>query len=235
MSLPILESATYSTVIPSTGKPVKYRPYLVREEKILLIAQESADTKAMMNAMREVIHACTFGKIEMKDLTGFDLEFLFLQLRSKSVGENAAVQVPCSACKTLNPVDINVSEIQVDFPVNQSTSFMLTDSVGVKLKWLTVDSVESLADFETAPQAEIMNDLVIASIDSIFTNDAVYPANQSTKEELTAFIESLNRGQMEKIEEFIANTPKLQHEVKFKCKCGCENAETLQGLKSFFG
>lgn len=235
MALPILESSTYSTTIPSSGKSVKYRPYLVREEKILLIAQESKDTKAMLNAMREVIRACTFGKVEMKELTGFDLEFLFLKLRAKSVGETASIQIPCSDCKTLNPIDVNVDDIPVVFPQDATSTFALTDSVGVKLRWLTVDSVEQLADFETAPQAEIMNDLVIASIESIYDADNVYPASQSSKEELTNFINSLNRAQMQKIEKFIAETPKLSKTVQFKCnKCGCDNTETLQGLKSFF-
>ena len=234
MPLPILESSKYTVTIPSTGKIVEYRPFLVKEEKILLIAQESNDSTQMFSAMKEIIRACTFEKLDINTITSYDLEYIFLKLRSKSIGENTEINLECSACKTPNPVSIIIDEIEVKIDPKASKTVMLTDTVGINLRHIRVKDMALLAD-DKKPQSEIINNVVMASIESIFDADNVYPGDKSTPAELTTFINSLTRAQMSKIESFIESTPKVQKDVSFKCtSCAHDNTINISGTQSFF-
>ena len=234
MPLPILESSKYTVTIPSTGKIVEYRPFLVKEEKILLIAQESNDSTQMFSAMKEIIRACTFEKLDINSITSYDLEYIFLKLRSKSIGEVTDINLECSECKTPNPVSIVIDEIEVKVDPEASKKIMLTDTVGVNLRHIRVKDMALLAD-DKKPQSEMINNVVMASIESIFDADNVYPSEKSTPAELTTFINSLNREQMSKIESFIESTPKVQKDVNFKCSsCGHDNSINISGTQSFF-
>ena len=235
MALPILDTPKYELTIPSSNKKVTYRPFLVKEEKILLIAQETNDPKQMMSAMKDIVSSCTFDKIKIDDITSFDLEYIFLKLRTKSVGENASVGIACSSCEALNQIDINLDSISVNMPTEKNDVIMLTDSIGVKMKWLTAEKMENISEISDKDQGAILNELVISSFESIFDSENVYLASESSKEELTQFVNSLNRQQMEKIEKFIANVPKLEHSCEFTCtSCKQDNNITLQGIQSFF-
>lgn len=235
MALPTINTPKYSLKLPSTGESISYRPFLVKEEKILLIAQETKDPKQMMSAMGDVIFACTFGKINTSEITSFDLEYIFLKLRAKSVGENADIKIQCTSCEEYNPISINLDEITVTVPEKKDATIMLTDSIGVTLKYIDAKKMEKITGLIETNQMAVINELIINSIESIFDDSNVYPAADSTPAELTQFIESLSRQQMEKIEHFISNAPKLQHVCEFKCKkCEEQNSITLQGIQSFF-
>ena len=234
MPLPILESSKYTATIPSTGKIVEYRRFLVKEEKILLIAQESNDSTQMFSAMKEIIRACTFEKLDINTITSYDLEYIFLKLRSKSIGENTEINLDCSECKTPNPVSIIIDEIEVKIDPKASKTVMLTETVGINLRHIRVKDMALLAD-DKKPQSEIINNVVMASIESIFDADNVYPGDKSTPAELTTFINSLTRVQMSKIESFIESTPKVQKDVSFKCThCAHDNTINISGTQSFF-
>jgi hypothetical protein len=234
MALPILESPKYIIEIPSNKKAVEYRPFLVKEEKILLMAQESQDSREMLNAMKDIIRACTFEKVDVDALTSFDLEYIFLKLRGKSIGEISNVNIKCSSCEAQNAIAINLDEIEVKFDDSVSNIIMITDVVGVNMRHIRVKDMGALTD-DTKTQSDLINEVVIASIESIFDADKVYPSENSTKAELITFINSLNRVQMQKIEAFIAAVPALKEDVKFKCKgCGHENEFELSGTQAFF-
>ena len=236
MALPIIESPKYSVRLPSTGKNVEYRPFLVKEEKILLIAQESGEATDMIMAMKDVIRACTFDKLDPDLLTSYDLEFLFLKLRAKSVGETSTIKIQCSECKGYEEVDVNIDEIDMKEVSQEDRSVMLTDNVGITLRHIRVRDLASLTD-TTKSQSDVVVDTVIASMEAIFDADSVHPVDSTPRAELIAFVNSLNRKQMEKIEKFIGDTPKIQLDVKFTCSnkaCNHENHIVLTGVQSFF-
>lgn len=231
--LPILESPTYEVRLPSSGKIISYRPFLVKEEKILLMAQESDDPRQMLIAMKETIKACTFGKIVPNDLTSYDLEFLFLKLRTKSVGETSAVKLKCDACDAYTPVNVNIDEIEIPVVSSEPINIMLSGDVGVTMRHIRVRDLANLSN-ESRSQSDRVSDTIIASIESIFDSGGVYPTDDAKKEELEAFVNSLSREHMKKIEEYIGSTPKVEAVVKFVCSCGHENEVKLSGIRSFF-
>lgn len=236
MALPIIESPKYSLRLPSNNKTVEYRPFLVKEEKILLIAQESGNTRDMIAAMKDIVKACTFNKVDPNLLTSYDLEFLFLKLRSKSIGETSTVKIKCSECDTYVPVEINLDDIEAPVVSQEPVNIMLTDTVGITMRHIRVRDLASLTD-EKKNRSDIMVDTVIASIASIFDANGVYSTDESTKEELVAFVNSLNRSHMKQIEDYMSATPKIELKVKFTCtneECKHENEVTLSGVQSFF-
>lgn len=236
MSLPIIESPKYSIRLPSTGKNIEYRPFLVKEEKILLIAQESGSSREMIMAMKDIVKACTFNKVDPNLLTSYDLEFLFLNLRSKSVGETSTVKIKCSECDTYVPVEINLDDVAVPEVSHEPVNIMLNDTIGITMRHIRVRDLANLTD-EKKSKSDLVVETVIASIASIYDENGVYPTDESSKDELLAFVNSLNRGQMKKIEEFINTTPKVELKVKFTCtneECKHENEVTLSGVQSFF-
>jgi hypothetical protein len=216
-TLPKLETAKYDVVVPSTGQEVQIRPFLVKEEKLLLLAQESKNAKQIVRTMQEIIEACSFKKINTKELTSYDVEFLFLRLRAISVGETADLKFKCEKDGVENDVQINLMDIEVKYPEKKvSERIQLTDDIGVVLKPLSLDTM-----------AEI--------VDSVYDKNDVYPAKDTPSKDLHEFIESLNHTQIEMIQEYLTSQPKLSHTVEFKCvECGHINKITLEGLQSFF-
>ena len=224
--------------IPSTGQEIKYRPFVVREEKVLLTAIESDDAQQISNAMRDIVEVCTFKEVDVKALAMFDLELIFLKLRAASVGENAEIALTCSneECKHQNPVKINLAEVELKGDPKASAVVQITDTVGVSLKYPTVLKVEDTLK-ASKPEAaiDIAIAMIAASIESIHDVDSVYPASESTAKELVDFIESLNKEQFTKVQEFFDNFPKLKEDVEFTCeKCKTVNNVTLEGLNDFF-
>lgn len=238
MALPQLNLIKYDMTIPSTGQEIKYRPFVVREEKVLLTAIESDDAQQISNAMRDIVEVCTFKEVDVKALAMFDLELIFLKLRAASVGENAEVALTCSneECKHQNPVKINLAGVELKGDPKASAVVQITDTVGVSLKYPTVLKVEDTLK-ASKPEAaiDIAIAMIAASIESIHDADSVYPASESTSKELVDFIESLNKEQFTKVQEFFDNFPKLKEDVEFTCeKCKTVNNVTLEGLNDFF-
>ena len=234
MALPIIETPKYELTIPSTGQSVEYRPYLVKEEKILIIAMESQDTTQMIRAVRDVISACTFEKVNVDDLALFDLEFIFLKLRAASVGAESSVKVKCESCETQNPVIVKLDEVGIKGDLDRNKKIQLTDEVGVVLKFPTVKGALLQGGNMTDGYDSIMS-TVIACIDMIYDKENMYDAADHTKEELVQFIESLSQEQFGKLNEFFNNIPGLDHTIEFDChSCGHHNALHLRGLQSFF-
>jgi hypothetical protein len=234
MSLPILESPKYEVKVPSTGKKVTYRPYLVKEEKILMIAMESENQTQILSVMKDVVNACTFGKLEVEKLAMFDLEYIFLKLRSKSVGEVAKIGVRCQlpSCNEVTKTEINLDTVEIAVP-DISNRIQLTDKVGVVLHWPYVGAI-NMDEIEKKNKIDSAMDLMVSCIECIYDDKNVYPAAESTKEELVAFLGSLNQAQFGRIQDYLGKMPRLDHTVKFKCKCGHENEVKIQGLSSFF-
>jgi hypothetical protein len=234
MPLPILESPKYNITIPSTGKIVEIRPFLVKEEKILLIAQESGENSQMISAMKEVISACTFQKINPDELTTFDLEYIFLKLRAKSVGENTTLSIKCNDCDHKTNVTVNIDEITVLMPEKVEKTIMLTKDIGVNMRYIKTKDIISVTSPDKS-DSDILTELIIASIEAIFDESKIYPTENSNKDELVTFINSLNREQLNKIQKFIESTPKLEKDIAFTCSsCKCKNSLTLSGVQSFF-
>ena len=237
MALPKLETPTYECTIPSTGRVIEYRPFLVKEEKILMMAQESKDASQAINALKKIIKACCFNKIEPNELTTYDAEYLFLQLRIKSVGEKTKFQLPCEKCQVPQDVTVDLSEVEVKFPKEKpETNIRLTDTVGMTLKELTLnDAIGVQSD-----QLDDISQMVAMVVDTIYDEDNVYKSSDISQQELTEFIDQLNHSQLEKVQQFLVAQPAIEKTVVFGCKekkegCeGCKNEVTMRGLADFF-
>ena len=232
-TLPKLETPTYSVVLPSTGEQVEYRPFLVKEEKILMIAQESNDNSAMMKALKNIIKACTFNKVNPSKCTTYDIEYLFLKLRAVSVGETAELQFKCEECGEYNTVEINLNDIELVYPdENPETDIKLTENVGIKLKAVSVDDVETLSDINNPKN---FTKAIAAVIDVIYDQENVYKVSDTSEKEVLEFIDNLSHTHLEKIQDFIEKQPQLKYTVEYTCsKCGHENKVELIGMQSFF-
>ena len=242
MSLPKLNVPVYEAILPSTESVIKYRPFLVKEEKILMTAMEAGDNAAMQTAVRQIITNCVQEKIDIESLPTFDIEYLFLRLRAKSVGEEVTIglqpwgcpQNDGKLCKFTTEVSVNLEEVKVEKTENHTNKIMLTDSIGIMMSY---PSLEVLNQFkETATESEIGMKLMKDAISMIFTEEETHERDSFTEEELDDFIDSLTSDQFVKLREFFDTMPSLKHTAKYTCKtCGEEKETTIQGLDSFFG
>jgi len=199
-----------------------------------MVAKETTDQKQIMQAVKDVISSCTFGQVDPDSISVFDMEYLFLKLRSKSVGEISKLMIKCQKCEKPNPQEVNLDEIAVETTNLPSPKIMLTDKIGVVMNWPCVDLISEIASGNMSPQDTVMN-IIIGCIDSIFDDKGVYRASEQSKQELMTFVESLNQGQFAKIQAFIEATPKLEHKIDFKCThCGHDNSHLIRGLQNFF-
>ena len=230
MPLPVLEAPTYNLLVPSTKKKLKYRPFLVKEEKILMIAQEAEDENQILQAVKDIIESCTFGKININNIPMYDIEYIFLKIRSKSVGEVVSFQLKCEECGEYNKVELNLEDVEVQFPEKEiNPNIKLNDSVGITLKPI------NLSDIRKSKGKDAISVALISSIDTIYDSDNVYSASSCSKKELDQFVDSLSHQHLEKIQEFILNQPTLKHTIEYTCeKCGHKNSYELNGLQSFF-
>jgi hypothetical protein len=229
MALPKLNVTIHETILPSTERVIKFRPFLVKEEKLLLTALEDTSESSMMNAIKSIINNCVQEKLEVDKLPIFDIEYLFLQLRAKSVGEEIEVGIKCPKCNTTVPIMVNTDEIKVSKPKGHDRKVMITDEIGVMLSYpiITTDGITS----------EDGMAIVKDCIDMIFTKEETFEKGSFSDEEITEFVESMDTKQFLKIRKFFEEMPKLKHDVKInclKCKDGGEQTITLEGLSSFF-
>lgn len=234
MALPKLDVPRYETKLPSTGKKIIYRPYLVKEEKILMMAMESNDEGQMIRAIKDIIMACTENAVSTDSLTMFDLEYMFTQLRAKSVGETSTVMLPCSNCNESNEVNIDLSKVKVVVENQKNKKVNLTKDVSVLLKYPTVNEIEEIRS-EKKSDIDVIFELIIASIDSIYYGEEIFDAKDQTKKELNDFIESLSSEQFNLIKKFIELTPAVTATAVFDCKnCNTHNETIIKGLNNFF-
>ena len=241
MPLPKINTPTYELTLPSNRKKIKYRPFLVREEKILVLALESEDQKQITDAIIQIIGDCLITKnIDVTKLPTFDIEYLFLNVRSKSVGETVEVNVTCpDDGKTKVETSINIDDIKVVKDKNHKFIVQLDDKYSMKLKYPTLDQfVENNFDFEMAEPKESVSaamSMLSTCIDMIYDEEESWDASESTKEELDEFIDQLNTKQFQEVEQFFRTMPKLSHKLKVKNpQTGVESEVVLEGLVSFF-
>ena len=237
MALPILDLPIYELVLPSTKKKVKYRPFLVKEEKVLLIALESQDDKNIRQAVVELLKNCVKSKIKIEDLSIFDLEYIFLNIRAVSVGEQVEMRITCTDDnKTEVAYNLNLQHVEVDFPKGHTNKIMLTETTGVIMKYPSFDRFVDSNFTEKQVTQENVTEIIAESIDQIFQGDEVYDSSTTTKKEFIKFVESLTNPQMIKIQEFFETAPRLQHKFKIKNpNTGVESEYTISGLNNFFG
>lgn len=242
MPLPKIATPTYELELPSTGKIIKYRPFLVKEEKVLILALESQDVKQITLAIKSVLKDCILTKgIKVEELPSFDIEYIFLNVRGKSVGESIDLVVTCSDDGTTEvPVKVFVDEIRVQKDPNHSAEIKLDDQIVIKMKYPSLDQfIKNNFDFTTQESVSTIEksfDIISSCIESIFTEEEAWAATDVTKKELIEFIESMNADQFKKIEKFFETMPKLSHTFTVvNPNTKVENEVTLEGLTSFFG
>ena len=241
MPLPKINTPTYELTLPSNRKKIRYRPFLVREEKILVLAMESNDQKQITDAIVQIIGDCLITKnIDVTKLPTFDIEYLFLNVRSKSVGETVEVNITCpDDGKTTVETSINIDDIKVVKNKDHKLIIQLDDKYSMKLKYPTLDQfVENNFDFEMAEVKESVSvamSMLSTCIDMIYDQEESWDASESTKEELDEFIDQLNTKQFQEVEQFFRTMPKLSHKLKVKNpQTGVESEVVLEGLASFF-
>jgi len=235
MALPKIDLPQYPVTIPSTGEELTMRPYLVKEEKVLLMALESEDSKQITMAIRNLIESCIKG-INLDKLAGFDVEKLFLDLRGISVGEQINLMGNCSdtECDGQTPVTISTTDITMKDIEPNANVIKLTDSVGVTMTYPTANTLRDVG-LDALDTVDGLMDLIIACVDTIFDHDSVHNVKQEDKDEVKDFIESLTTDQFQKISAFFSKTPRLEYDLEFECvKCKKENKQHLRGLANFF-
>ena len=241
MPLPKINTPTYELTLPSNRKKVKYRPFLVREEKILVLALESEDQKQITDAIIQIIGDCLITKnVDVTKLPTFDIEYLFLNVRSKSVGESVEVNITCpDDGKTKVETSINIDDIKVVKSKDHKLIVKLDEKYSMKLKYPSLDQfIENNFDFEMAEPNESVSaamSMLSSCIDMIYDEEESWDASESTKEELDEFIDQLNTKQFQQVEEFFRTMPKLSHKLKVtNPQTGVESEVVLEGLASFF-
>ena len=240
MPLPKINTPTYELVIPSTGKKTRYRPFLVREEKILIMAMESEDTSQITSAIVQILNQCILTRgIKIEKLSTFDIEYLFLNVRAKSVGETVEVNVICpDDGETQVQMEIDIDSIKVKKDKNHTNIVKLDDNLSMKLKYPSLNEfIENNFDATDTSRSEVSQslDMITSCIDMIYNEEESWSSTDSTKKELSEFIEQLNTKQFKDVEKFFTTMPKLSHTVKIKNpKTGVENKVVLEGLASFF-
>lgn len=238
MSLPVISTPTYELEIPSIKKQIKYRPFLVKEEKILIIAMESEDPKQIANAVKTVINNCILTKgIKVEQLATFDIEYLFLNIRGKSVGETVDVLITCPDDGTTQvPISVNLDDIQISVDENHSRDIKLDDNLSLRMKYPSMNEfIKSNFGNEFTMSVDDTFNLIISCMEQVYNEEESWSASDCTQKELSEFIEQLSSKQFKKVESFFATMPKLSHTLKIKNpNTGVESEVLLEGLSSFF-
>ena len=236
MALPKLTTPTYELEIPSTDEKIKFRPFLVKEEKILMIAMESKKSADIVQAVKEIVEECTFNKINISDMPMFDIEYIFLQIRSKSVGEVSKIRVLCpDDGKTYANLDLDLNEVKVQVGDDHTNKIELNNGMGIIMKYPTIDSFKEsgIQDINASNMLEVIGGCILQIYEE--EGKKVYDPKDQTKKELTDFIEQLTTEQFKHIQKFFDTKPKLKHEITVKNpKTKKDNKITLTGLNDFF-
>jgi hypothetical protein len=229
MPLPSLETPSYELILPSTGKKIKFRPFLVKEYKILLTALES-DAEEITRMVTELVDACTFNKLKIADLASFDIEYLFLNIRAKSIGEVANLTMKCEKCETQMDLEMDVTKAEVTKDKSHTSKIIITNEVGVEMRYPKFE--EMLEIYQNFNSDKIV-ELICSCIKGVYTEKEYF--GEFTKEEMIDFVNSFSKEQFEKIEKFFLTMPKVKQVLKSKCNnCGHDNETTLEGIQNFF-
>lgn len=230
MALPKLnESPQYDLIIPSSGKKVKFRPYLVKEEKVLLMAAESGDVNQVMNSVIDTVCACIDKPIDRNELTTFDLEYMFVKIRAKSVGENVDLNLKCEHCEKTNTHAVNLDQIECKGETKNGL-IKLTDTISVEMKYPGYSSLDLTGD-ETQLGFEVISNCIQA----VLTEEERIEIADEPKESVMEFLESMSKDQFDRISSFLEDMPQVKAVVEFDCEeCGEHNKVTIQGMQSFF-
>ena len=232
--LDIVTTPTYSDIIPSTKKAITYRPFLVVEERALLVAQESEDMATMVNTISAVVKACISPKSAVERLTSFDIEYLFVRIRMKSIGEESSIIITCPACSTPTPITIPLDKVEIYSPPDHKNTIKLSASLAVKMKYLSLEEMTSLMSDESTDIDGKMK-LIAMSIDTVYDNETQYYAAEETKETMMSFIKKFTSVQYEKLVEFFDTMPETRLTFDWSCpKCKANHNKTLRGLNNFF-
>ena len=237
MALPTMDLPTYDLEVPSTKKKIKFRPFLVKEEKVLLMALESDNEENIRSAVQNLLKSCIQSRIKLENLATFDLEYIFLNIRAVSVGEIIEINVTCQDDNETNVrYNLNLTDVNVTFPKGHSNKIMLTKDTGVIMKY---PSFNRFVDSQFANK-EVTEDTVLEiiaeSIDQIFQGEEVFDESTTSSKEFKEFVESLTNAQMEKLQKFFETSPKLEHKFKVtNPKTNVESEYTISGLAAFFG
>jgi len=241
--LPKLDVPIYTIKLISTGQEVRIRPFLVKEQKLFLMAAESEDAKDVISTIRRVLKNCILDEIDIDSLPTFDLEFLFMNLRARSVEEIVDLKYKCNnivkdnkgedtTCNGSVDFKLNLLEVEPTIHANHTNKFMLNESIGICLKYPTFEMIQK---YENLNENEILVNVLIDCIDYLYDNEQVYHAKDSSQEELIEFVDSMSQKELEKIKLFFDTMPELKKDVHFKCgKCGYEEDIEIKGLQNFF-
>jgi hypothetical protein len=238
MPLPKVDVPVFETTLISNGKKVKFRPFLVKEQKLLLMALESKESDDVINTVKQILHNCIITEIDVDDLPIFDIEHLFLQLRARSVGENVELKYKCNAiledekrCNGIVEIDVNILDIVPTKSPDHSEKIELTKTMGLVMKYPSFNNL----DISSKNQVDQTIDMIINCINFIYDEDQIYYAKDSTKEELVEFIENLTQDDLEKIQHFFKTMPYLKKDLDFNCpKCGYKEKIVVEGIENFF-
>ena len=237
MALPTMDLPTYELEVPSTKKNIKFRPFLVKEEKVLLMALDSNDERNIRDAVHNLLKNCISSRLKLENLATFDLEYIFLNIRAVSVGEIVEINVTCQDDETTTVrYNLNLTDVKVDFPKGHSNKIMLTDTTGVIMKYPSFNRFVDAQFANKEVTEDTVLDIIAESIDQIFQGEEVFDESTTTAKEFKEFVESLTNAQMEKLQTFFQTSPKLEHKFKIKNpNTDVESEYTLSGLSSFFG
>lgn len=241
--LPKISVPIYEVKLISTGKTVKFRPFLVKEQKLFLMAAESDSVEETVNVIRQVLRNCIITEIDVDALPVFDLEYLFMNLRARSVSEVVNLKYLCNnnvknesgeekPCNTVNEISFNVLEIKPEISPEHTTKFQINEKIGIVMKYPTFELMQKV---NGKSENEMIMELIYSSIESVYDEDNVYYMKDNTKEEIVDFVDNLQQKDLDKIRIFFETMPKIKKNIDYKCKkCGYNENLTLEGIQSFF-
>jgi len=239
MALPRIEAPTFTITLPISKKQIKFRPFLVKEQKILFMAMESGERDIVEENIKQILQNCAVTEIDINTLPIVDIEYYFLNLRAKSVGEIIESKYKCNnevgdkECGNIMETSFNINDIKVEFPENVSDVIQLTNKIGVKMKYPDFSLVSKLEDSYSI--TDMAFEMILNCIEYVFDEDAFYYSHETPKEELMLFLESLTKEQFDKIQNFVENVPKLKKQINMTCsKCGYKHSVDVEGLQDFF-
>ena len=235
MALPKLNTPTYELVLPSTGEKIKYRPFLVKEQKLLMLAQESKDENSLADTLGQLVKSCTFEKIDAENSPMFDIEYIFLKLRAKSVGETAEISILAKDDnKTRVPIKVNLDEIDIHMTADHTNEVQIDDKIKLVLKYPVLRDMKHIS--ESDDEYKKMFAVLNKCIHEIHHGDKIYNSIDVTQKEIDEFVESMNTSQLAKVLDFFTTMPKLRHPVSFiNPKTKVKNEVVLEGLQTFLG
>lgn len=230
--LPINDLPYYQKEIPSSGKIINFRPFTVKEQRILLFASQSGEESQMVTAIKQIIELCVKEKIDVEELALFDIEYLFLNIAAKSTGEIVELVIKCKHCDKGNDYDVNLLDIKLEMPPKDSNIIRLSDKLGIVFKYPNMNILSTLEN--SSNNFDKMMDVLATCVDYIYDLESVYYAKDTTPQKLKDFLDSLSIEQIQKIEKWFTNIPEVQDVAKFTCiHCGTENEYIIKGIKSF--